>query len=190
MSFLLLQLIKNEMAIRENRLKVFGHLVAGEPWWDILLDVAHAHFERRRLQTTGIASYVGVPQTTTLRYLDIMSKAGLIQRLSDPRDKRRVWVEITNLGIQKLEDTFLKVPKSKMRALIALPAMDDALSAHIRPEAARRRNGIADHLSAVATEISLKLNSVSTMPFVIVPADVFDSALDGLRRAERNAIQQ
>jgi DNA-binding MarR family transcriptional regulator len=43
-----------------------------------------------------------VPATTSLRWLDKLESVGLIERIDDPLDSRRVWVEISAEGRTKM----------------------------------------------------------------------------------------
>ncbi|ESZ89142.1 MAG: hypothetical protein Q27BB25_00450 [Blastomonas sp. CACIA14H2] len=47
------------------------------------------------LQGSAIAGLANVPGTTSLRYLDLMIEHQLITRNPDPKDSRRVWLNLT-----------------------------------------------------------------------------------------------
>ena len=66
-----------------------------EPAWDILLDLFHAEHAGKRISVTSACLAAAVPQTTALRWVSMMERMGLIERLSDERDGRRSFVRLT-----------------------------------------------------------------------------------------------
>lgn len=104
---------KDEMEFRQRRNQLFPVGYFADAGWDILLDLYSAHLKRRPISTTGLGLVGGVPQTTMLRYLDQIVRDGYAVRVNDPRDGRRVFVELTVAGIRCMETLF---DDSKMQA--------------------------------------------------------------------------
>ena len=97
------ELARQFYAQRRSRDAALGldHLL-GEPAWDILLDLTAAYESGKKLTITAVAVGSGAPLTTALRYIGVMEKQGLIERIPDDEDGRRTWIKLTKLGIQKM----------------------------------------------------------------------------------------
>jgi DNA-binding MarR family transcriptional regulator len=65
---------------------------AREPQWDILLDLFIQTARNRKVSVTSACIAAGVPQSTALRALDQLAEAGLVKRVPDVIDKRRLWI--------------------------------------------------------------------------------------------------
>ena len=66
----------------------------GEPAWDMLLDLYAARLEHVQVSVSSLCIAAAVPSTTALRWLQTLTASGLVNRRADPRDKRRVFVEL------------------------------------------------------------------------------------------------
>src|SRR5207253_3617288 len=73
--------------LRDQYLK--GDLFA-DPAWDMLLDLLAAKLEDRRVAVSSLCIATAVPPTTALRWIKILCEQGLILRVADPQDGRRV----------------------------------------------------------------------------------------------------
>lgn len=82
-----------------------GELFA-DPAWDMLLDLTAATAEDQRVSVTSLCIASGVPATTALRWIAQMRDAGLVQRLEDHTDKRRVFIALTERAIGSLARYF------------------------------------------------------------------------------------
>lgn len=94
--------VKKVLEIRQNILRKAG-LVA--PWnveIDILLELLAARYEGREVAATKIGLTVNLPQTTILRRIERLEEGGLVQRSRDEDDKRRVILQITEDGEEKI----------------------------------------------------------------------------------------
>lgn len=72
-----------------------GDLV-GEPAWDILLALFAE--EPAHLSVSSLCYASGVPTTTGLRWVKVLTRRGLIERVQHPRDGRVVLVSLTDSG--------------------------------------------------------------------------------------------
>jgi DNA-binding MarR family transcriptional regulator len=55
---------------------------------------------------TELARASGVPPTTSMRWTRLMEQKGLIRRKRDPLDKRRIQIEMTEVG-ERLMNEYL-----------------------------------------------------------------------------------
>lgn len=99
---------------RKRRSQHFSPVMFGEPAWDMLLALYITDFAGGRLSIGKLVSWIGGPQTTALRWINYLEKERLISRATHPRDRRTVFVDITDKGRQKLNEYFatLSVPAS------------------------------------------------------------------------------
>lgn len=85
---------------RENFIKIE---FLGEPAWDILLDLYICFKEKRQSLVKSTCSASNVPATTALRWIRLLEEGGLIKRLSDSKDKRKVFIFLTDAGVLAME---------------------------------------------------------------------------------------
>lgn len=99
--------IRDEIALRQRRVDHLDGCLFREPAWDMLLYMALCHIEGRKVATTD-AYMVGTGQAsgTGARYVGLLTEAGLICRESDPADRRRVWLRLTDDGFAKVAAVF------------------------------------------------------------------------------------
>lgn len=67
----------------------------GEPAWDMLLDLCAARIERTKVAVSSLCIAAAVPPTTALRTIRTMTEQGMLVRVADPADKRRVFIELS-----------------------------------------------------------------------------------------------
>ena len=99
--------LKTLVAARADRDAIFQSDLFSDPAWDMLLDLAVAEASGRPISVTSLCIASGAPTTTALRRIDELRDAGLIERRPDPADRRRIIVELTESGRQRME-TFVK----------------------------------------------------------------------------------
>ncbi|AQA00223.1 hypothetical protein BWQ93_18480 [Sphingopyxis sp. QXT-31] len=66
-----------------------------EPAWDMLLDLYRAHYRKIEVGISSLCLAACVPITTAHRWIETMEEAGLFKRRCDQRDRRRIFVELT-----------------------------------------------------------------------------------------------
>nr|WP_066701302.1 winged helix DNA-binding protein [Sphingobium amiense] len=71
-----------------------GDLFA-DPAWDMLLDLLAAHLDQDRVSVSSLCIAAAVPPTTALRHIRTLTDRGLVERLADPHDGRRVFISLT-----------------------------------------------------------------------------------------------
>lgn len=89
-------LIRTIIRQRQARARFFDPELFADPAWDILLDLAAARAERRQVSVTSLCIAAGVPATTALRWIGQMVDSGLLLRVSDPHDRRRAYIALSD----------------------------------------------------------------------------------------------
>jgi DNA-binding MarR family transcriptional regulator len=97
------EILKLLIEIRRARFRQFETAVFANPGWDILLDLMSARAAGRQVPVSSACIAAGIPATTALRQVNGLVEAGLIRRLPDPADKRRVLVDLTEDGRRRME---------------------------------------------------------------------------------------
>jgi hypothetical protein len=97
--------IRRYILARRKRDQLASGLFA-DPAWDILLDLFVSSLEGRDVTVSGACIAAACPPTTGLRYLRLMTEAGLISRKDHVRDLRVKIIELTEEG-QSVVQTFL-----------------------------------------------------------------------------------
>lgn len=87
--------VRQVIAARAARRKFFDGDLFADPAWDILLELYALQCEQRRTSVSKLCIAAAVPATTALRWIDKLHKDGLIERVADPLDARRVWVSLS-----------------------------------------------------------------------------------------------
>lgn len=91
--------------LRMDRQRVLPEVAGGETAWDMLLDLAMAQEEGRRISVSALCSGAGTSVTTALRRLELLEQEGLVERHPDPEDRRRVWLQLTRKGGASVRQT-------------------------------------------------------------------------------------
>lgn len=95
--------MKALVAARADRDAIFQAGLFSDPAWEMMLDLAVAEASNRPISVTSLCIASGAPTTTALRRIDDLKDAGLLDKLPDPRDKRRILVHLTDLGRERME---------------------------------------------------------------------------------------
>lgn len=87
--------------IRSRRLReqVFGEGLFADPAWDMLLDLFAAGLEGKQVSVSSLCLAAATPPTTALRWIAVLQKAGLVERDSDPYDKRRAFIRLSEKAV-------------------------------------------------------------------------------------------
>ena len=75
-----------------------------EPAWDMLLALHVAHHEGRVVNVKTLVAAADAPVTTSQRWIDHLGKLGLVTRVVDPADRRRIEVSLSEVGLNALEE--------------------------------------------------------------------------------------
>lgn len=87
--------LRTHIRQRRMRERFFGGALFADPAWDILLDLRLAALEGRRVAVSSLCIAAAVPATTGLRWIGLMTEKGLLARVADPADGRRVFVALS-----------------------------------------------------------------------------------------------
>jgi Winged helix DNA-binding domain len=94
---------------RRKRQEYFPAELFADPAWDMMLDLLEAEISHRRVAVSSVCIAAAVPATTALRWLKAMAEQGMIIRISDPHDARRVFVELSPEFSRALRHYFSEV---------------------------------------------------------------------------------
>ena len=87
--------------LRVRRLR--DHLVApdlfADPAWDIMLDLLAARLENSQVSVSSLCIAAAVPPTTALRWIRHLTDRGLLDRHADPKDGRRIFIALSDIGM-------------------------------------------------------------------------------------------
>lgn len=95
---------KLESIIRHRRARQehFPDGLFADPAWDILLNLALAQHQQRRVCVSSLCIGAQVPTTTALRWIKHMTETGWLVRKDDPLDARRKFVELSGKSWAKM----------------------------------------------------------------------------------------
>lgn len=68
------------------------------PGWDVMLDLYQAETAGRVISVSSACIGAACPPTTGLRWIQAIESMGLIERVSDPTDRRRSFLRLTQKG--------------------------------------------------------------------------------------------
>lgn len=88
--------------IHRSRMKaheIIGPRIVRDPRWEMLLELFIAHYEHRRVSVSSLCHAANAPATTSLRHVEALEHEGFVDRIDDPTDARRSWIEPTAKAI-------------------------------------------------------------------------------------------
>ncbi|MDO9367031.1 MAG: winged helix DNA-binding protein [Sphingopyxis sp.] len=99
-------------AIRQRRKREdhFPSELFADPGWDIMLDLYAAHYEGEAVSVSSLCIAAAVPQTTALRWINMMANDGWLVRQNDPTDGRRTYLKLSDEGRSRLDSYFDNLP--------------------------------------------------------------------------------
>ncbi len=83
------------IASRGMRGRYFPSELFADPAWDILLDLTRAALEKQQVSVSSVCIAASVPMSTALRWVRQMTEAGMLRRWTDPKDRRRDLIALT-----------------------------------------------------------------------------------------------
>jgi len=96
------QLARAIIKARAVRGQLFDEHLFADPAWDMLLELYALRSEGHRVSVSKLSLAAGVPGTTGLRWIDKLDEEGLIFRVADHLDGRRVWIELSHKGFSAM----------------------------------------------------------------------------------------
>jgi DNA-binding transcriptional ArsR family regulator len=106
------RLVRRIIRQRHLRAKFFDGELFADPAWDILLDLTAARVEHTRVSVTSLCIASGVPPTTALRWIGQLTQAGLLERVEDETDRRRVFITLSDHAAEAMARYFAELGRS------------------------------------------------------------------------------
>ncbi|HEX8056231.1 MAG TPA: winged helix DNA-binding protein [Novosphingobium sp.] len=103
------RLLRRIIRQRQLRARFFEGDLFADPAWDMLLDLAAARAEHKRVSVTSLCIASGVPPTTALRWIGQLTDAGLLQRVEDDTDRRRAFIALTDRAADAMARYFAEL---------------------------------------------------------------------------------
>jgi len=111
-----LEFLRSVIRARALRSRLFDASLFSDPAWDMLLDLMLAQLSGKKVYVTSLCIAAGVPIATAFRRIEDLAAKGLVTKTRDSKDTRRVFVELTESGYEKMASYFSAVG---MRAGVA-----------------------------------------------------------------------
>jgi Winged helix DNA-binding domain len=102
--------IREIIKARSARTRHFSADLFADPAWDILLDLALATAETRKVSVSSLCFAASVPTTTAHSWIVRLTQMGLLHRVRDRNDKRRCWVSLTPKATDSMLDYLEALP--------------------------------------------------------------------------------
>lgn len=102
-------MISRILKFRRLREEVFGADLFADPAWDMLLDLYGAHLASHRVSVSSLCVAAAVPATTALRWIKNLEDKDFLSRRPDPLDARRIYIELTDVALDRLTRFFANV---------------------------------------------------------------------------------
>lgn len=96
--------LRTIISSRNLRSRFFPSQIFADPAWDILLDLARAKLEGQQVSVSSVCIAASVPMSTALRWVRQMTDAGLLRRWTDPKDRRRDLIALTETTAAQMRD--------------------------------------------------------------------------------------
>ena len=109
------RLIRRIIRQRQLRGRFFDGELFADPAWDMLLDLAAARAEHKRVSVTSLCIASGVPPTTALRWIALLTEAGLLERVEDQTDRRRAFLALTDRAAEAIARYFAELGRDAER---------------------------------------------------------------------------
>jgi DNA-binding MarR family transcriptional regulator len=102
------EFVRSVLKLRAARQSIFGSALFGEPAWEVLLELYEAQLTGRTEAISSLCYASGVPTTTALRWIHYLEKEGWIERSADPKDRRRIFLDLSKKGRDALDQLFAR----------------------------------------------------------------------------------
>jgi hypothetical protein len=111
------RLLRRIIRQRQLRARFFEPGLFADPAWDMLLDLAAARVENKRVSVTSLCIASGVPPTTALRWIGQLTAAGLFERLDDDADRRRAFIMLSDAAADAMARYFAAIGRRSVWAV-------------------------------------------------------------------------
>jgi CheY-like chemotaxis protein len=96
--------LRTIIASRGLRSRFFPSQLFADPAWDILLDLTRAKLDGQLVSVSSVCIAASVPMSTALRWVRQMTESGLLRRWTDPKDRRRDLIALTDSTAAHMRD--------------------------------------------------------------------------------------
>ncbi|MFC0206649.1 MarR family transcriptional regulator [Novosphingobium soli] len=103
------RLLRRIIRQRQLRARFLGSDLFADPAWDMMLDLAAARAEGKRVSVTSLCIAAGVPPTTALRWIGQLVDSGIFVRMDDPADKRRAFIALSDTAAAAMASYFAEI---------------------------------------------------------------------------------
>ena len=97
---------------RSLRNRFFPNQIFADPAWDILLDLTRAKLEGQQVSVSSVCIAASVPMSTALRWVKQMTDSNLLRRWTDPKDRRRDLIALTEPTADRMREYLAMVHMS------------------------------------------------------------------------------
>jgi hypothetical protein len=98
--------LRRALMARRIQQSQFPRGMFGDPAWDLTLELYASWLAYGRTSVSELCLGAGVAPTTGLRWIAALCEAGLVRRIRDPLDGRRVFIELTEVGGESMSRYF------------------------------------------------------------------------------------
>ncbi len=106
--------VRAENLLKWSRLKAqFLNLGTGlfsDSCWDMCLDIYICDLKEEQITVSSVAHSSGIPMTTAMRYINVMSEEGLLEKTPNPSDNRMVFVSTSSSCKERISDVLKHLP--------------------------------------------------------------------------------
>jgi hypothetical protein len=106
---ILLTEAKKFLISRRTRQAFLDETIFGEPGWDMLLALYISEETEARLSIDRLMEFARASPTISLRWIDHLSRLGLIRRLPHPTNDRTAFIELTEEARFGLDSYFSRI---------------------------------------------------------------------------------
>lgn len=103
--------IRTVIRMRRLRDQFFSPEFFADPAWDMLLDLMAARLEGQRVAVSSLCIAAAVPTTTALRWIKMLTDEGLFVRVADPKDGRRVFIDLSEAAAEAMASYFQAIAR-------------------------------------------------------------------------------
>ena len=89
---------KEVLKVRKARRRFFPPDLFHEPAWEMLMALFVIYAEEHTMNVKQLVSCSDAPATTSQRWIDHLHKSGLIDRVTDTVDRRRIDISLSERG--------------------------------------------------------------------------------------------
>lgn len=101
-------IIQAEKLLKWSRLKAeylnMGTGLFSDSCWDMCLDIYICDLKGEQITVSSVAHSSGIPMTTAMRYINVMSEEGLLEKTPNPSDNRMIFVSTSSSCKERISD--------------------------------------------------------------------------------------